>query len=127
MVSFTDASNLEMNKTLLVVSEIMLRIKKCYDIIAGEQDACFEFLLETFKKSSEAYFMLEGTLLGEKISHSKRIVINANPVEIFVQTDKYLYKPGQLVQFRILTVQGPFLGVLTNKVSYVDVLWVFLL
>lgn len=61
---------------------------------------------------------LSGHVGGKKINHWKKVIFAGQVTKTFVQTDKYLYKPGQDVQFRILTLSGPFLKISTNQVKY---------
>ncbi|RXG67667.1 Pregnancy zone protein [Armadillidium vulgare] len=59
----------------------------------------------------EAEFTIVGSLEGEVVNYTKPVAITTEIFQTFIQTDKYLYKPSQLVQFRILTVFGPLLQV----------------
>lgn len=56
---------------------------------------------------------INGTLGGKTVAHEENINFAAAS-QTFVQTDKYLYSPGQKVQFRVLTIQGPNLRVFTG-------------
>ncbi|XP_045126879.1 alpha-2-macroglobulin-like protein 1 isoform X2 [Portunus trituberculatus] len=56
---------------------------------------------------------INGTLGGKSVTHTETIKFAAAS-QTFVQTDKFLYAPGQKVQFRILTVYGPYLRVFTG-------------
>ncbi|XP_063614627.1 murinoglobulin-2-like [Penaeus indicus] len=57
---------------------------------------------------------VNGTLGGQKVHYLKPILFATGTRKTFIQTDKYIYKPGQNVQFRILTVAGPFLKISTE-------------
>ncbi|XP_066969386.1 alpha-1-inhibitor 3-like [Macrobrachium rosenbergii] len=48
---------------------------------------------------------ISGEINSAAISE-KRDLIPVSLMETFIQTDKYMYMPGQLVQFRILTITG---------------------
>ncbi|XP_071524396.1 alpha-1-inhibitor 3-like [Panulirus ornatus] len=55
-----------------------------------------------------------GTVGGTEITRTEGINLKRNTETTFLQTDKYLYQPGQNVKFRILTLAGADLLV-SNK------------
>ncbi|XP_047484789.1 alpha-2-macroglobulin-like isoform X4 [Penaeus chinensis] len=86
----------------------------------GEKEQCNRlFVPVTLHK--KGLMKVSGTLSGKKVDYQKHILFATGIRKTFIQTDKYLYKPGQTVQFRILTVTGPFLKI--SKESY-PLIWV---
>lgn len=51
---------------------------------------------------------VEGDDGGDKFSNETALQFEKKSYSVFIQTDKAIYKPGQLVQFRIIVV-NPFL------------------
>nr|XP_045611875.1 murinoglobulin-1-like [Procambarus clarkii] len=86
----------------------------------GKTELC-ERLVVDGVSSQELWFEVRGYLGGKEVHHRKPISLVSRVMKTFIQTDKYIYKPGQDVQFRILTVIGPYLNVSTDK--YLEV-WV---
>ncbi|XP_064089811.1 alpha-1-inhibitor 3-like [Macrobrachium nipponense] len=58
---------------------------------------------------------ITGVLDGIAVNHTGAIDRQANHNKTIVQTDKYLYKPGQTVQFRVLTHSGPLMNISTEN------------
>ncbi|XP_037797121.1 alpha-1-macroglobulin-like, partial [Penaeus monodon] len=86
----------------------------------GEKELCNRlFVPVTLHK--KGLMKVSGTLGGQKVDYQKPILFATGIRKTFIQTDKYIYKPGQTVQFRILTVTGPFLKI--SKESY-PLIWV---
>lgn len=76
--------------------------------------------------SSLGKLEIRGNLGGKAVRHSETILFATTASKTFVQTDKFLYLPGQKVQFRVLTVTGPYLKVFTGVVSQSVCLYVSL-
>ncbi|XP_063605240.1 alpha-1-macroglobulin-like, partial [Penaeus indicus] len=86
----------------------------------GEKELCNRiFVPVTLHK--QGLIKVNGTLGGQKVDYQKPILFATGIRKTFIQTDKYIYKPGQNVHFRILTVTGPFLKI--SKESY-PLIWV---
>lgn len=85
----------------------------------GKKEMCDRVFVPTLHKKGQ--LMVTGTLGGQTVDYKKPILFATGIRKTFIQTDKYIYKPGQTVQFRILTVTGPFLKIL--KESY-PLIWV---
>ncbi|XP_070000255.1 alpha-2-macroglobulin [Penaeus vannamei] len=85
----------------------------------GKKEMCDRLFVPTLHKKGQ--LMVTGTLGGQTVDYKKPILFATGIRKTFIQTDKYIYKPGQTVQFRILTVTGPFLKIL--KESY-PLIWV---
>ncbi|XP_018026231.1 alpha-2-macroglobulin isoform X3 [Hyalella azteca] len=56
---------------------------------------------------------VNGRLAGVDVNETRTIRIQESVGKVFIQTDKYLYKAAQKVQFRVLTLLGPFFKVST--------------
>ncbi|KAK7080211.1 alpha-2-macroglobulin-like, partial [Halocaridina rubra] len=80
----------------------------------GRTEFCDKVLVPSVTYRN-AKLQIKGTLGGEKISYNKDITLATGVAKTFIQTDKFLYKPGQEVQFRMLTVNGPFLKISTEQ------------
>ncbi|KAK8391913.1 hypothetical protein O3P69_017494 [Scylla paramamosain] len=78
----------------------------------GKTEVCQSIPVPDVDYKSGKLF-LSGTLGGKRVERNETINFAAAS-ETFVQTDKFLYSPGQKVQFRILTIQGPYLRVYTG-------------
>ncbi|KAB7500269.1 hypothetical protein Anas_06639 [Armadillidium nasatum] len=76
----------------------------------GIQSICQEFALP-WTKADFAEFSIFGSLEGQTLNHRRHVKIATNVFKTFIQTDKYFYKPSETVQFRILTLTGPYLQV----------------
>ncbi|KAG0726447.1 Alpha-2-macroglobulin-like protein 1 [Chionoecetes opilio] len=58
---------------------------------------------------------LKGSVNGLKVNDTVGISLSTDIEKTFVQTDKYLYRPGEKVQFRVLTVTGNKMQVSTAE------------
>lgn len=67
--------------------------------------------------TSSGILEIRGTMGGKEVQHNKTISFATAISETFIQTDKFLYMPGQKVQFRVLTITGPYLKVFSGVVS----------
>ncbi|XP_042230883.1 alpha-1-macroglobulin-like [Homarus americanus] len=84
----------------------------------GKTELCDRVIVPVMKRN-RGFLKITGHLGGKNVSYEKKIKF-ANPiVKTFIQTDKFLYKPEQDVQFRVLTLMGPFLKVSTDKYPHV--------
>ncbi|XP_042880594.1 alpha-1-inhibitor 3-like [Penaeus japonicus] len=82
----------------------------CRDVITGETDAY------------NGHLTMIGSVEGSDVNVTQSIYFSRPSSEqTFIQTDKYLYKPGHEVQVRILSLTGPFFQVSTRKY---DEVWV---
>ena len=82
---------------------------------SGDDIHCQNVLIpETSETSGEIF--IKGSINSHPLNFTSRVAISTNVHHTFVQTDKYLYKPSQYVKFRILTIEGPKLKVMTEKV-----------
>ncbi|XP_071524049.1 alpha-1-inhibitor 3-like [Panulirus ornatus] len=72
---------------------------------AGKSQQCIQVEVPDISES-KGEVHVSGTLDGVNISHRGEILFNTRIKTTFLQTDKYLYKPGQNVKFRILTLTG---------------------
>lgn len=60
---------------------------------------------------------LVGHVAGLRVNHTGEVGLESSVRNTIMQTDKYLYQPGQTVQFRMLTIQDSRLTVSTEPVS----------
>lgn len=95
------------NKEIIVPERII-------QIPAGKTELCDKVFVPSLRHR-DGKLIVTGTLGGKSVSHEKRISLADSITKTFIQTDKFLYKPGQEVQFRILTLNGPFLKISTEK------------
>ncbi|XP_060547235.1 alpha-2-macroglobulin-like isoform X1 [Pantherophis guttatus] len=82
---------------------------------------CIEFQLpkwETSFNSHIALFTVEVTGATLRYLNRKRVYIDNQESLLFVQTDKPIYKPGQKILFRVVSLNEEFLPV-TRKVSLI--------
>ncbi|KAB7500273.1 Ovostatin-like protein [Armadillidium nasatum] len=93
------------------LEEVVVLIQQTNIVVPqGTKNICQNIYLPP-NEEWEAEFTIVGSLEGEAVNYTKPVAITSEIYQTFIQTDKYLYKPSQLVQFRILTVFGPFLKV----------------
>lgn len=78
----------------------------------GKTEVCRSIPVPDVDQMSGKLF-INGTLGGKTVAHEETINFAAAS-QTFIQTDKFLYSPGQKVQFRILTIQGPYLRIFTG-------------
>nr|XP_045622212.1 murinoglobulin-1-like [Procambarus clarkii] len=90
------------------------------DVPEGTRDKCFDVEVPSTDRYS-VQLQLLGTVAGAAINRTVPLSLKKTHEITFIQTDKYLYKPGQNVKFRVLTLQGPEMKVSTRQ--YVSV-WV---
>ncbi|KAF2365171.1 hypothetical protein FHG87_004064 [Trinorchestia longiramus] len=64
------------------------------------------------------FVRVAGSISGVNINETVRVKVIKRIGKVFLQTDKEIYKPGQLVQFRVLTLEGVYLNVSTESVSF---------
>jgi len=89
-------------------------------IEAGSKQKCVSLLLpETTEDEHRINF--KGVIGNTTIDEHRPIRIQTTSERVFIQTDKYIYKDAQKVQFRILTIKGPFFKVITEPYAEVYV------
>lgn len=77
----------------------------CRDVITSETEAYM------------GHLTMIGSIEGSDVSVKQQIYFVTRPTDkTFIQTDKYLYRPGHEVQFRILSLEGPLLQISTREV-----------
>ncbi|XP_063601516.1 alpha-2-macroglobulin-like protein 1 [Penaeus indicus] len=72
---------------------------------AGQYHRCHNFRLPE-GEFYRGYLTLNGVLDGARVDETVEVSLRRSRNLTFIQTDKYLYQPGQEVKFRILTVYG---------------------
>ncbi|XP_050717837.1 pregnancy zone protein-like isoform X3 [Eriocheir sinensis] len=94
--------------------------EKVFDIPAGKYEQCHDITVN----KSESYsvtLLIEGKVGGVTVKDKKDIILQRNNDETFIQTDRYLYRPGEKVQFRVLTITGNKLEVSKEEYSEIYV------
>ncbi|XP_070001311.1 alpha-2-macroglobulin-like protein 1 [Penaeus vannamei] len=74
-------------------------------IAAGQSHQCYDFRLPE-GEFYRGYLALSGRLGGASVEETVEVSLRRSRNLTFIQTNKYLYQPGQEVKFRILTVYG---------------------
>lgn len=101
---------------MLFILLSFLKFNGC--LSTGEKELCDRiFMPLTLDRKGQ--IKVTGTLGGQTVDYQKPILFATGVTKTFIQTDKYIYKPGQTVQFRILTVTGPFLKISKESVSLI--------
>lgn len=83
---------------------------------AGDVNSCVSVFLP---KSTTYRLMLrvQGRACGKSIFKQFEVTIAKPTFKVFIQTDKYTYKPGQEVHFRIFAIEKVTLTVSKENVS----------
>lgn len=63
---------------------------------------------------------LQGHVAGEFLNQTQNVNMDGRSQKLFIQTDKFLYQPGQTVRLRLLTVHLTNISVSTTNVSNQD-------
>ena len=83
---------------------------------SGKYEKCHEIAMPLTKAYS-GNLHLKGNLSGLKVNDTVTVSIKQDNDQIYIQTDRYKYRPGEQVQFRLLTITGNKLKVSTENVS----------
>ncbi|ROT60844.1 alpha-2-macroglobulin [Penaeus vannamei] len=82
----------------------------CREVVTGETEAY------------SGHLTMTGSVEGSDVSVEDVIrFLKRSTKKTFIQTDKYLYRPGHDVQFRILSLEGPLLRISTREY---DEVWI---
>ncbi|XP_069167079.1 alpha-1-macroglobulin-like [Procambarus clarkii] len=84
------------------------------DIPAGKTELCYEVAVPIRSSLFSGSLHVFGSVGGAKINRTVGLSLTTYRSNTYIQTDKYLYKPGQNVKFRLLSVTGVFLNVSTD-------------
>lgn len=57
-----------------------------------------------------------GHVAGVRVNHTGEVQLASSVRKTIMQTDKYLYQPGQTVHFRMLTIEDSRFAVSTEQV-----------
>lgn len=69
------------------------------------RESLFSFQLPLNSASGNYELLVEGHADGQRIfSNRTSLMYTSKSISVFIQTDKSMYKPGQDVMFRIVTV-----------------------
>ncbi|XP_042858163.1 alpha-2-macroglobulin-like protein 1 [Penaeus japonicus] len=90
--------------------------RETLSIAAGQSHHCHDIRLPA-GNYYRGYLTLSGRLNGASVEETVEVALRNNRNKTFIQTDKYLYQPGQEVKFRLLTVYGWKSLVSREKVS----------
>ncbi|XP_064089812.1 alpha-1-inhibitor 3-like [Macrobrachium nipponense] len=86
----------------------------------GDQHLCSNIPLPETEKETPIWWpsrdtiSISGVLDGTTVNHTRDIERQVSVNKTIVQTDKYLYKPGQKVRFRVLSHFGPLMKISTE-------------
>ncbi|XP_069174260.1 alpha-1-inhibitor 3-like [Procambarus clarkii] len=110
-ISLTSPRSLD-EKQEIIIPETTLNFP------AGQKASCSELHVPN-TTLYEGKIAVTGQVGGSVVNHTGVISLkHTNPIT-FIQTDKAFYLPGQTVQFRILTIIGPYMHVSNEKYTLV--------
>ncbi|KAK3848744.1 hypothetical protein Pcinc_044478, partial [Petrolisthes cinctipes] len=89
-------------------------ISTTIDIPAGVTHQCHDIPVPATSDYRKE-LVISGSVSGEEVQHNVDIQFQRFSTQTYLQTDKYLYLPGQKVQLRALTVVGPELKLSTEQ------------
>ncbi|TFJ98944.1 Alpha-2-macroglobulin-like protein 1 [Platysternon megacephalum] len=108
-----DLSNVKSSMLLTITLETKIKTYKLLDRFVWErrQLKCFSFPVPPPSGGTEevATIQLSGGGGKSKIAEKKQVLIQRASNSTFVQTDKPIYMSGQLVRFRIVTLNSNFI------------------
>lgn len=110
-LSVWDSDKLPENRNQTIFQEII-------NIPAGKYEKCHNLKMPTTKVYS-GNLHIKGNLSGLKLNDTVDLSIRSSNEKTFIQTDRYKYRPGEKVQFRILTVYGNKMEVSTRDLPEV--------
>ncbi|GCB59807.1 hypothetical protein scyTo_0010986 [Scyliorhinus torazame] len=96
---------LTVNVTLTYEKEAVILVEQQVEDVP--QCLCLKFTVPQADRVI-GIFNVECRTLDFKFNDSKLVWIERLPFQTFVQSDKLLYKPGQTVKFRIVTLDADF-------------------
>ncbi|NXQ74389.1 A2MG protein, partial [Quiscalus mexicanus] len=96
--------------TLSATLEYLGENRSLIDDVVSEKDVftCIPFSLPKSNSTSVAFLTV--TVTGDTLQYKSRksVLVKNSESLVFVQTDKPIYKPGQTVQFRIVSLDKDF-------------------
>ncbi|XP_066939900.1 alpha-2-macroglobulin-like [Macrobrachium rosenbergii] len=85
------------------------------DVPSGRKDFCKEIGSSTSEHFlHDASLNILGEIGGVSVNYTESIEVENQKKVTVIQTDKYLYQPGQTVKFRILSFSGSFMDISTK-------------
>ncbi|XP_068236577.1 alpha-1-inhibitor 3-like isoform X6 [Palaemon carinicauda] len=113
---FVEDASSSSNSIKLVVKSREQKVvpERVIQIPQGKHHLCDTLLVPALSQRTGSLFV-SGVLEGTSVEYEKDISFATKTSKTFIQTDKFIYKPSQEVQFRVLTLEGPFLKVSTEK------------
>lgn len=88
--------------------------------ITGKYEQCHDIAISKSDEYS-ARLLLSGSVGGGKVNDTHGVSLRRFNEKTFIQTDRFLYRPGEKVQFRLLTIIGNKLEVFKEEVRWVKV------
>ncbi|XP_038629996.1 pregnancy zone protein-like [Scyliorhinus canicula] len=108
ILSTTESSPL----TLTIENEVTNSTLLQQELLTNTGYNCFTFTIECKELDSDCSTLIAVTVRGSggniSINETKRVVLKRYDSLTFIQTDKAVYKPGQTVKFRIVTLNENF-------------------
>ncbi|XP_064609342.1 murinoglobulin-2-like [Liolophura sinensis] len=90
---------------IMLIDQIDTVLEQVF-IFPGGQSACVSLKIPFYPHPEDRHvnLLVTGISSGYNFSSSTPVIIRNDPTITFIQTDKSIYKPGQTVKFRILTI-----------------------
>ncbi|XP_038629995.1 alpha-2-macroglobulin-like [Scyliorhinus canicula] len=111
ILSATESSPL----TLTIENEMTNSTLLQQELLTNTGYNCFNFTIEEKELSTNYVVFLAVTVRGSggniSINETKKVVLKRYDSLTFIQTDKAVYKPGQTVKFRIVTLNEDFIPI----------------
>lgn len=103
-------THLNESVTLSATLEYLGENRSLIDDVVSEKDVftCIPFALPKSNSTSVAFLTVTVTGDTQQFKSRKSVLIKNSESLVFVQTDKPIYKPGQTVQFRIVSLDKDF-------------------
>lgn len=112
-----DASNVAQNHTVVgeFDADVVLHPS------GGDLHRCFSFTVPDVQGTTYANLVVSAAGKGLNFNKTHAVVVKKATDVVFVQTDKPVYKPGQSVKFRVVTLDENFATVLkTYALIYIE-------
>ncbi|XP_032942842.1 alpha-2-macroglobulin-like isoform X2 [Catharus ustulatus] len=103
-------THLNESVTLSATLEYLGENRSLIDDVVSEKDVftCIPFSLPKSNSTSVAFLTVTVTGDTQQFKSRKSVLIKNSESLVFIQTDKPIYKPGQTVQFRIISLDKDF-------------------
>ncbi|XP_042222119.1 alpha-1-inhibitor 3-like [Homarus americanus] len=105
-VKYTRTHTKKEDEVIVVVPSVTIPVP------AGKTEFCEDlYVPKTAKFYYGSKLYMTGQVAGFKINQTVPLSLDHNRLTTIIQTDKYLYKPGQKVQMRMISYTGPFFNI----------------